>query len=193
MRPYGTSRSPLLVMALFAGACSGDEKACETGDTSCDTAEEETEPYEGATTIDRVAWDCDETRAWYDVWTVGWTGGGELVLVDPGDGNSEAWTETHDLQHWTNDEYGYWEELYLELTILQEPACTRDDYEAEDACYKMWESGVNTLPLCDQETKDRMSWSVTVYDPDDPTLAVDCVAWGADPSQFTGCTAFEAE
>ena len=183
---------PLLLTIGLAAGCKGDEKSCDSGDTSCDTASDETDPYDGPTTVERVSWDCDATSYWYDVNTVGWTGGAELTIVDPGDGSEESWTEQHAMQHWANDDYGYWEELYLSLTILQEPDCTRD-YESEDACWKMQESGVSTLPLCDQDTKARLSLAVAVFDEDDPTQVADCVAWGADPSQFVDCTAFDVE
>ena len=180
----------LLTLALLSG-CGGD-KSCDSGDTGCDTGEEETEPYDGLTYVERVQWDCDDTRWWYDVTTVGWTGGAELTLIDPGDGTSEPWTEAHDLTHWAIDEYGYWEELYLELVILQEPECSREP-DAENPCWQVQEAGVSTLPLCDAETKARLSVSVAVLDQNDPTTVADCVAWGQDPDQFAGCTAFDVE
>ncbi len=182
----------LWTAALWMG-CKGDDKAaCESGDTACDTGEEVTDPYEGLIYVERVSWDCEETRYWYDVATVGWTGGGTLTIVDPGDGTTESWVEEHDLTHWAIDEYGYWEELYLELDVLQEPECSREA-DGENPCWQLQEPGVSTLALCDVETKERLSFSVSIQDPDDLTLQVDCVAWGADPSQFAGCTAFDAE
>ena len=184
-----TPRSALLAALALAG-CNRD-KSCDTGDT-CDTGEVETEPYDGATYIKNVSGDCTE-QAWrYDVENVGWSGGGSLTIVDPGDGTSAAWTEEHDLVRGDYDEYGYYEFLYLDLTILQEPTCNRDDYGAPDACWTMQEAGVNTLNLCDADTKARLSWSVTIVEADDPATAVECVAWGADPSQFEGCTEFAA-
>lgn len=174
------------------GGCKGD-KDCDTATEDCDTgSSEEQDPYEGLTYVERVSWDCEADRYWYDVYTVGWTGGAELSIVDPGDGTSVAWTETHSLAHWANDEYGYWEEMYLELSILGEPECSLDP-GGENPCWQVQESGVNTLPQCDQETKARLSLSVSILDADDPTVQADCVAWGADPGQFAGCTAFDAE
>lgn len=186
-----TPMSALLLAALLAG-CAGDDKTCDSGDTGCDTGSEEVEPYDGPTTVDRVSWDCDDSRYWYDVYTVGWTGGAELTIVDPGEDGTASWTETHDLGHWAIDEDGYWEELYLELTILQEPECSRE-LDAEDACWKIQEPGVSTLPLCDADTKARLSLAVVVFEEDDPSAQADCVAWGADPDQFVGCTAFDVE
>lgn len=187
------SRLPLtaLAAALTLTGCK-DDKACDTGDT-CDTGEEETEPYTGATYIKTLNGDCTD-QAWrYDVENVGWSGGGTLSIVDPGDDTVAPWSEEHALVRGDYDEYGYYEFLYLDLTILQEPACNRDDYGAEDACWTMQERGVNTLYLCDADTKARLTWAVTIVEADDPATVVECVAWGADPAQFAGCTEFAPE
>lgn len=182
-----------LAAALTLPACNRDDKACDSGDTACDTGDAEVDPYDGETYIKVVNGDCTEAAWRYDVENVGWSGGGALNIVDPGDDTNPPWNEEHDLVRGDFDEDGYYEFLYLDLPILQEPECNRDDFGAEDACWTMQEASVNTLFLCDAETKARLSWSVTIADPDDPSVALECVAWGADPAQFQGCTAFDVE
>ena len=181
---------PALAMALLI-ACNNDDKSCDTGDSVCDTATSDTDPYEGPTTVDTITYDCDSSNWWYDVATVGWTGGGQLDIVELGEGDTPVWAETHPLASTGYDEYGYWDHLYLELIILQEPACDPDNYDAEDACYKIQESGVNTLWACDTATKNALTWSVTVFEYADPTSAADCVAWGLDPAEYPGCVEFD--
>lgn len=182
-----------LAAALSVAACNRDDKACDTGDSSCDTGSPETDPYDGATSIKLVNDSCTEAAWRYDVENVGWSGGGTLTIVDPGDEVEAPWTEEHDLVRGDYDDYGYYEFLYLDLPILQEPECDRSDFGAPDACWTLQEPGVNTLFLCDADTKARLSWSVSIVDADDPTTTLECVAWGADPAQFQGCTAFVGE
>ena len=189
------SNFPLSALAagLMFAACNRGDKACDTADGSCDTGEAETVPYDGETSIQLVNGDCTEAAWRYDVENVGWSGGGTLTIVDPGDESNAAWTEVHDLVRGDYDDYGYYEFLYLDLPILQEPECDRSDFGAEDACWTLQEAGLNTLFLCDAETKARLSWSVSIVDADDPATTLECVSWGADPTQFQGCTAFAGE
>ena len=182
-----------LVSLLFALAGCSAKDTCDTGDTSCDTAAGDTAPYDGATSISKVDWTCDDTSYTYQIYTTGWTGGGLLNVVQNGDTTSTTpWSEAHPLSSVEFDVNGYWDHLSLTLTILQQPACDRDNFDADNACWKMQEADVNTLWLCDPATESELTWAATVYNYADPTTTADCVTWGYDTSYYPGCTAFEA-
>lgn len=181
------------LLALTFPGCSA-KNICDTGDTSCDTASAgDTAPYDGATSIFKVDWTCDPTTYTYQVYTQGWTGGGLLDVIQNGDTSSETpWSEAHPLASVEFDDNGYRDHLRVTLTILQAPACDRDNIDAEDACWKMQEADVSTLWLCDTATESQLTWAATVYNYDDPSVIADCMTWGYDTTAFPDCTPFAA-
>lgn len=180
-------RNPLILsLGLGMVGCSSDSKVCDSLDTACvDTADDQGPPPE-TPSIDQISWDCDETGYSYQVLTVGWTGDGLLQIAATGDDSENRWQEPHPLPSTDSDPDGWWDQLQLQLEILQEPYCSGDP-DAEDACWKYQTAGESTLWTCDDETTARLTWAVTIYDADDPTVVVECSAWGHDPTFFPGC------
>lgn len=180
---------PFAALALtMAGGCTGGK--CDTGDTAaCDTSTGDTAFYDGETYISSVFWDCDDESYWYDFYTVGWVGDGNLDITETADTTSTTpWSEAHPIGSYEASPYGYWDNLYLELTVLQEPDCDRTNYSASDACWKMQEDGVNTLWTCDASYYDGLTWALTVYEYESPSQEADCATWGHKTSYYSGCT-----
>ena len=174
-------------IALFTGCTDGTKPECDSADTAaCDTSSGTT-PYEGDTYLDSFGWDCDDTDYWYDIYTVGWTGGGWLDIYETGSDN--PWEEGHPMGSYDYDPDGYWDNLYLELDILVEGygGCSRV-VGASNPCYEAQEAGSTTLYLCDSDFYDQMTWAVRVYDADTGTSELDCVAWGDDPTFYSSCS-----
>lgn len=182
----------ILSIGVLTGAagCSPTGKGCDTEDTastdeSCDDTGS-AEPAPDTPSFDNVTWSCDYRAFWYDVRTVGWTGDGSLEIIETGDTGESPHQEQHPLPSVSSDPDGWWDQLYVELEILQEPYCSRDIQDT-NACWQYQESGKNTLWTCDSDTIDRLTWAVTIYSPDDPTEVVGCQSWGQDPSVFPDC------
>ena len=182
------------VLALSActdgGTCdSGDcESAADSGETGVDCP-----TYTGTTYIgfddglcdipldddgvayssyaSAIGYDCDSSSWWYDIFTVGWTGGADLYIYQTRD--TPPWDETHSIGSYDYGDGGHWDNLYA---VLDET----DDWEAVT-------DGV-TLYDCDEERESGLTWHVIVYEADEQTQA-DCAVWGHDTAVLgTGCT-----
>ncbi len=134
-------------------------------DSLCDT------PDVAAGTV-AIGYNCDTADWWYDVYTVGWTGGGQLAIyqVDV----SNPWDEIHDVRSYEFADGGHWDNLYLQLAQVDQPG---------DVV-----SGSTTLYECSSSREASMTWHLVVYETDGTTDA-DCAVWGDDPGALgTGCT-----
>jgi hypothetical protein len=141
------------LIALLLWSCSGDR--CDSA--GCD------EPFTGIARIDDFGWGCEASTWWYDVYTIGLVGSATVDVQD------EQIAERHSLVEKASDPYGYWDEWYIELAMVE------DEYE----------SGVSTGFVCSDEK--RLTFKVAVTDTDGGALP--CVAYGADPSLFPECEA----
>ncbi len=186
----------LIRIALAAGglialtACPGTSK-CDSADSVCesdpivdDSSIQGCGEYTGDTYIDvdsslcsypsdagaAIVWDCDSADWWYDVYTVGWTGGADLLIYQTGSQN--PWDENHAIDSYDFDDDGWWDNLYLELAHVDAPA---DVVE-----------GQTTLYDCGQARKDSLTWQLVIYNVDNSTEE-QCVKWGHDPSFVSGC------
>jgi hypothetical protein len=143
-------------MALVLWSCVG-ERACDTAE--CD----DSSPFTGASRLDDFGWGCESSTWWYDVYTIGLTGS---ATVDAHDGTV---TERHPLAERASDPYGYWDQWYSEIAVV--------DGE--------YEPGVSTRFGCEDE--NNLTFKVTVTDTDGGTLP--CRAYGAEPAVFPECEA----
>ncbi len=147
--------------ALLTLGCDG--KGGDTGDTGPGGAGGSNVPTE--TTIDSVAWGCNTTNYFYDIYTVGWSTGGWLFTYQ---NTASPWNEDHPIPVYEDDPDGYWSRLYLDLESVYP--------NAGDV-----QSGVSTLYSCDG---DGMQYTLTfVVEVDDMNGVqnVDCAVWGANP------------
>ena len=118
-----------------------------------------------------ITFDCDSANWWYDVYTVGWSGGADLWIYQTD--SSTPRDEYHPMGSYDFDDQGWWDNLYL---LLDTVAYSSD---------VVW--GRSTLYFCDQARIDRLSWHLAVYDVSGADA--DCAVWGEDPSSLgTGCT-----
>lgn len=181
-------RNPwMLGLALGLHGCADSKETCDSVDTACEDSGGSSGTPPETPSIDQINWDCDETTFRYEVLTVGWTGDGTLQIVETGDTDDNRWEEEHPLPSIDFDPDGWFDQLYLDLDILQEPYCDRDP-DAENACWQYQAAGESTLWTCDDATLANLTWAVTIYDDDDPTDAVECQTWGHDTSYFPDCT-----
>lgn len=150
---------------------SGTDCPVYTGDTYigfddslCDTPDAE------AGTL-AIGYNCDETNWWYDVYTVGWTGGGEIYAYQ---NTASPWDEGHDIGSYAFADGGHWDNLYLILDRVSDPG---------DVV-----SNSTTLYQCNSDREATLTWHLIVFETDGSTEA-DCAVWGAEPSELnTGCT-----
>ncbi|MCB9745789.1 MAG: hypothetical protein H6740_24655 [Alphaproteobacteria bacterium] len=148
--------------------------------------------YTGPTEVQSATYNCDSAAWWYDVYTVGWTGGAELFISQTGVDISERWSEYgHDFWPTESSEHapdgdtrgyydpdGYWDNPYLELAIVQSPG---------DVVL-----GDSTLYPCNTPRERTMTWAIEVRDTSGADVG--CVTWGQDPSNqddynFRACQA----
>ncbi len=187
----------MLAALLLLVAC--DDGSCDTGAEDCDTGTftPTTTPlpfYDGPTFIgidpsqpsvpnaeSAIGYGCDEDAFWYEFWTVGWTSGGDLAIVETG--VDDPWQEiAHVVPSIGGDPDGYWDHLYLVL-----PVVPRSQQRLNTAL----EPG-NTAFTCPHgQPAQQLTWMLTVYDPRGEPA--DCAVWGADPSALgdKGCTVWE--
>jgi len=119
-----------------------------------------------------IGYNCDSESWWYDFYTIGWTGGGELFIFQTRD--TPPWDEYHPVPSYAFDEEtGHWDNLYV---LLEE---TDDAGAVED--------GVSTLYDCNDDRESGLTWHLVVFETDGTTQA-DCAVWGHDPDGLgTGC------
>lgn len=163
-----------------SGDCITDDSGGgdDSGDSTCDT-------YAGATylgvdtslcaspgNVEPVLYDCEGNNSdwWYDIYTVGWTNGVDLLIYQTGSEN--PWDENHPIASYDFDEDGYWDNLYTELDGVDDPNDVTD--------------GVTTLYNCDSARQATLTWQIVVYDVNN--AATDCAVWGDDPSFVNNCT-----
>jgi len=184
-----------LAGALFAlTACPAGDKICDSGDTGCeaddsgdsidDSGDTSCGTYTGSTylgvddtlcanpgAVEPVVWGCDNVSHWLDVYTVGWTGGADVLFYQTGSTN--GWDENHPIASYDFDADGWWDNLYLEVSIVSAPADVVD--------------GETTLYECSTARTDSLTAQLVIYDTNN--AEVDCAVWGHDPS-FPGgnCT-----
>ena len=83
-----------------------------------------------------------------------------------------ARTESHPLESWDYGEYGWWDNLYAEVAIVE---------SSEEVV-----EGVSTAFACGQA----LSWELTVFD--GVGAEADCVVGGADPESLSSdCPVWE--
>ena len=153
---------------------TGDTGGCGTytgstyigvDETLCANPEAEWSPAEP------VVWGCDNVSHWLDVFTVGWTGGADVLFYQTGITN--GWDESHPISSYDYDANGWWDNLYLEVDIVSSPSDVVD--------------GQTTLYECSTARTDSLTAQLVIYDTNN--AEVDCAVWGHDPS-FPGgnCT-----
>ncbi len=183
-------------VALLAVAC-GDKDTADTEDTDDtvldDTGDTETglectsfdgAPYLGLSadycTAPEDASDfgfgCDDAtdpHIWFfNFYTVGVTGGGELAITQTG--SDSPWNETHPMDSF--DSGDDWDNLYIELTDVDDPQQVVE--------------GTSTLYECNEARWDTLTWALTVFDADGADAS--CAAWGHDVSS-TDCDEYSWE
>ena len=186
MTKYLLGASALLALT----ACPGSTKECDSGDSVCpgdsDTAISGCGTYSGDVYIDvdaslcesadasaAIAWDCDDDEVWWlDVYTVGWSAGGTWSFRQTGAAN--GWDEDHPVGEYDSDSDGWWTNLYIELTDVDDPGQVVE--------------GSTSLYECNNERINSLTQIVAVED--GSGAEADCAAWGHDTSHSdaSGCT-----
>ncbi len=111
---------------------------------------------------------CDPTVRAFDVYTVGWSSGGVVQIADTG--GTSGRVEEHPITTYDYDEQGWWENLYVELAIVDPSQVTE---------------GTSSGFPC--EIEPSVTFLLLILDLDGDLA--DCAVWGDDPESVEGaCT-----
>ncbi len=162
--------------------CSAEEE-CDTGDGSCN-ASEEINTFTDEPSVHALTASCCQPNSgsycsdgplfWVDLFTIGQISAA-TVRVEK---RHTEWNEEHAIPVIDEDQEGFWQDRYLQLSVADTQGCT----DLAD-CASLYVSGETTLFSC--SGVDELTWAIELYEPDDVSLG--CLTWGLDTSLFPEC------
>ena len=152
--------------------CSVDDALTAAGTARPSEADfSECAAYTGETLLYWGRSRCVDGTWYHEAETAGWTSGGQVHVIETADTNDNRWSETHSVSSNDHDANGYWDYLVRSLVSVYPDFGSQVD-------------DTNTLFDCDWDAtgskSNRLTFAMVIYDPNDPTVVVDCGKWGHD-------------